>query len=61
MRTHGPHRSAASIVLANGTPTKVAQEILGHARPSITQDMYQHVMPGMAEQAGEALSAALLS
>jgi integrase len=60
IRLHDARHTAASLMLANGTPTKVAQEILGHARPSITQDMYQHVMPGMAEEAGEALSASLL-
>jgi hypothetical protein len=34
-------------------------EILGHASPVITLSVYAHVLPGMAEEAGERLSAQL--
>jgi hypothetical protein len=38
----------------------VASELLGHSSPTITLSIYAHV-PGMAEEAGEALPASLLS
>ena len=47
-------------MLADGVPVKVVSELLGHASPTITLSIYAHVLPGMAEQAGEALSASLL-
>jgi integrase len=47
-------------MLAAGVPVKVVSEMLGHASPTITLSIYAHVMPGMAEDAGAALSAALL-
>jgi integrase len=47
-------------MLADGVPVKVVSEILGHSSPTITLSTYAHVMPGMAEEAGAALSASLL-
>jgi integrase len=46
-------------MLAAGVPTKVVSEILGHASPVITLSDYAHLLPGMAEEAGAALSAQL--
>jgi len=60
IRLHDCRHSAASFMLAAGTPVKVVSEILGHASPTITLSVYAHVMPGMAEEAGARLSAALL-
>jgi len=34
--------------------------MLGHSSPTITLSIYTHVLPGMAEEAGAALSASLL-
>jgi integrase len=48
-------------MLAAGVPTKVVSDLLGHSSPTITLEVYAHVMPGMAEEAGAALSASLLS
>jgi integrase len=56
IRLHDLRHSAASLALADGTNVKVVQELLGHASPSITQQVYAHVMPGMAEDAGRRLS-----
>ena len=50
--------TAASLMLASGENVKVVAELLGHSSP-ITQTIYQHVMPGMSEAAGERLSATL--
>ncbi len=60
IRMHDARHTAATLMLADGTPVKVAQEMLGHASPAITQGTYQHVLPGMAEAAGGALSALVL-
>jgi hypothetical protein len=53
--------TAASFMLAAGTPNKVMAELLGHSSPTITLEIYVAVLPGMAEQAGADLSASLLS
>jgi integrase len=47
-------------MLAGGENVKVVAELLGHSSPTITQTIYQHVMPGMSQAAGERLSASLL-
>ncbi len=59
IRLHDTRHTAASLMLADGVPVKVVSEILGHASPVITLSVYAHTMPGMAEQAGERLSAQL--
>jgi integrase len=60
IRLHDCRHTAASLMLASGVPVKVVSEILSHASPTITLSVYAHVMPGMAEEAGAALSASLL-
>lgn len=59
IRLHDLRHSAASLMLADGTPVKVVQELLGHSDPGITQRVYAHVLPGMAEEAGTRLSGLL--
>jgi len=60
IRLHDLRHTAASLMLASGENVKVVAELLGHSSPTITQTIYQHVMPGMSEAAGERLSASLL-
>jgi integrase len=60
IRLRDCRHTAASLMLASGVPTKVVSDLLGHSSPTITLTTYAHVMPGMAEQAGAALSASLL-
>ncbi|HVV76327.1 MAG TPA: tyrosine-type recombinase/integrase [Mycobacteriales bacterium] len=60
IRLHDCRHTAASLMLEDGTPVKVAAEMLGHSNPNVTQATYQHVLPGMAESAGERLSGRLL-
>ena len=60
IRLHDTRHTAASLMLASGVPVKVVSEMLGHASPTITLAIYAHTMPGMAEEAGAALSASLL-
>jgi integrase len=59
IRLHDARHTCATAMLAAGEPVKVVQELLGHASPTITLGVYAHVLPGMAEQAGERLSAQL--
>lgn len=56
---HGTRHTAASLMLADGVPVPVVAQLLGQD-PRVTLATYAHVLPGMAEQAGSALSAALL-
>ncbi len=60
IRLHDACYTAAPLMLAVGTPVRVVSEMLGHASPTITLSVYAHVLPGMAEEAGERLSALLL-
>ena len=57
---HGTRHTAASLMLADGVPVKVVQEMLGHSSPTITLAMYAHTVPSMGREAGAALSASLL-
>jgi integrase len=57
---HGLRHTAATLMLADGVPTKVVTELLGHSSPTVTLGIYAHVLPGMAEDAGAALSKSLL-
>ena len=59
IRLHDTRHTAASLMLASGVPVKVVADLLGHD-PKVTLATYAHVIPGMGEQAGAALSAALL-
>jgi integrase len=60
IRLHDCRHTAASLMLASGAPVKVVAELLGHSSPTITLSIYAHTLPGMAEQAGERLSASIL-
>jgi integrase len=60
IRLHDTRHTAATLMLASGVPTKVVSEMLGHGSITITLAVYAHVLPGMSEEAGAALSASLL-
>jgi integrase len=60
IRLHDTRHTAASLLLADGVPVPVVSEMLGHSSPTITLSIYAHAVPGMADQAGAALSASLL-
>ena len=59
IRFHVLRHSHATQMLANGVHPKIASERLGHANIGITLDLYSHVMPGMQEDAANAVDAAL--
>jgi integrase len=60
VRLHDLRHTAASLMIASGANVKVVAELLGHSSPTITQTIYQHVMPGMSKAVGEQLSTSLL-
>ena len=60
IRLHDTRHTAASLMLASGTQVKVVADLLGHSSPTITLAIYAHVLPGMAQEAGEKLSAMVL-
>ena len=53
IRFHDLRHSAASLMLNNGVPVIVVSRRLGHARTSITLDVYGHLLPSMQAEAAE--------
>jgi integrase len=51
IRLHDLRHTHASLLLKAGVPVKVVSERLGHATPSFTMTVYQHVLPGMQAEA----------
>jgi integrase len=46
----------ATLLLRVGVPVKVVSERLGLANPALTLTVYQHVIPGMQEEAASLFS-----
>jgi integrase len=59
IRLHDTRHTAASLMLAAGDAPKVVAELLGHSSPTITVNVYQHLLPGMGEAAGARLTGLL--
>lgn len=57
IRLHDLRHTHATILLGAGTPVKVVSERLGHASPTITLQVYAHVMPGMQAEAAATFAA----
>lgn len=55
IRFHDLRHTAASLMLNNGVDVLVASQRLGHAKPSITLDVYGHLMPSMQNRAADVL------
>jgi len=55
MRLHDLRHTAATLLMAEGVPVKVASEMLGHADVTTTLRIYSHVLPGMGEAAADAM------
>jgi integrase len=53
IRFHDLRHTAASLMLNHGTPVIVVSRRLGHAKPSITLDIYGHLIPGMQAEAAQ--------
>ena len=53
IRFHDLRHTAASPMLNFGIPLIIISRRLGHARPSITLDIYGHLIPSKQEEAAE--------
>jgi integrase len=56
---HGLRHTSATLLLSSGVPVKVVSERLGHAKASMTLDIYTHVLPTMQRAAADSLGAQL--
>ena len=54
-----PSRSSATPLLEANVNPKAVSEMLGHTEVGITMNLYQHVTPGMQQQAADAFDALL--
>jgi integrase len=57
IRPYDLRHSSATLLLLAGEDSKVVAERLGHSTTRLTQDTYQHVLPGMQERAASKLDA----
>jgi integrase len=53
VRFHDLRHTHATLLLKAGVPIKVVSERLGHSTPGFTMSTYQHVIPGMQQQAAQ--------
>ena len=53
IRFHDLRHTAASLMLNHGIPVLIASKRLGHSKPSITIDVYGHLLPNKQEEAAE--------
>jgi len=58
-RLHDARHTAATLLLQQGVPARVAMQILGHSQISLTLGTYSHVVPELATEAAERVGAAL--
>jgi integrase len=57
LRFHDLRHTHAALLIAQGEHAKVIADRLGHARPTMTMDVYAHILPGLEEQAVSGLEA----
>jgi integrase len=55
IRFHDLRHTAASLMLNHGIPVLIVSKRLGHAKPSITLDIYGHLIPSMQEQVAKVM------
>lgn len=58
---HSLRHTHASLLIEQGTHVKVLSERLGHSSVAFTMDTYAHLLPGLQEQAAEAIDRSLSS
>lgn len=58
-RLHDARHTAATLMLLQGVPARVAMQVLGHSQVSLTLSTYSHVVPELAIEAAERVGAAL--
>ena len=57
---HSTRHAAASLMLAEGVPVKLVQEVLGHSLLSTTADIYGHLFPEAFQEAADAMERVLV-
>lgn len=60
IRFHDLRHTYATVALQAGVPVKVVSERLGHKSTGITENLYLHVTPQMAEEAANTVANAIL-
>jgi integrase len=58
-RLHDARHTAATLLLQQGVPARVAMQILGHSQISLTLGTYSHVVPELATEAAARMGTAL--
>ena len=53
IRFHDLRHTAASLMLNHGIPVLIVSKRLGHSKPSITLDVYGHLIPSKQEEAAQ--------
>jgi integrase len=56
---HGLRHSYATAALRAGVAIAIVSSRVGHASPSITMNVYQHVIPGMDQDAADRIAGIL--
>ena len=56
---HDARHTAATLLLMQKVPARVAMQVLGHSQISLTLGTYSHVVPELATEAAERMGAAL--
>lgn len=56
IRFHDLRHTAASLMLNYGVPVLIVSQRLGHSKPSITMDVYGHLMPSKQEEAADLIA-----
>jgi integrase len=59
IRFHDLRHTAASIMLKRNIPIFTVSRVLGHSRPSITLDIYAHMIPGMQDMVAKIMDDAI--
>ncbi len=60
IRFHDLRHTAASFMLNNGIPLLVVSKRLGHSKPSITLDVYGHLLPSKQQDAADLMDEILV-
>lgn len=58
-RLHDARHTAATLLLQQGVPARVAMQVLGHSQIGLTLGTYSHVVPELAQEAADRMGQAL--
>ena len=59
IRYHDLRHTCATLLLVQGVPARMVQDVLGHSQISTTLDVYSHIMPSMRDEAAAKMDAIL--